>query len=285
MSDQITTAYAKEYENTLRLQAQQEEQRFRGTAIEVSPTTEEHYFDYISPVTPVRLTTRHGDTPRIDTPHVRRRVTPNSYVHSDLVADIDKVRIMIEPTSGYTRNIVQGMNRQFDQEFIDAFYGTARTGETGGTSVTFPAGNEIAASATGMTKAKIQQAKRLLMANEAATGRLYMAMAARQIDDLFNINELTSIDFNTVKPLRDGRVVAWMGFSIIQTELLPVDGSSDRRCPVWSEFGMGFGVWEDIFTRISERPDKNHETQVYARSQIGATRLEEERCMSILCVE
>jgi hypothetical protein len=274
----------KEYESNLRIQAQQQEQRTRGAAIEERAVGEEHFFEYISPVTPIKLTTRHADTPQIDTPHVRRRVTPNFYVHADFVDDTDKVRILIDPASQYSRNMVMGMNRQFDQEFWDAYYGTAFTGKTGSTQVTFPAGNEIAVGGTGLTKAKIQNAKRLLMANEAADGRLFIGVTARQIDNLFDIDQLTSIDFNTIKPLRDGKVVSWMGFNFIHSELLPLSGG-DRRCPAWSEFGMGFAIWEDIFTRIGERPDKNYLTQVYARTVIGATRLEENRCMSILCDE
>jgi hypothetical protein len=76
-----------------------------------------------------------------------------------------------------------------------------------------------------------------------------------------------------------------MGFNFIHTELLEVDGSSDRRCPFWAKSGMHLGVWNEINTKISERDDKGYATQVYLKGTFGATRIEEGKVVEVLCTE
>ena len=45
------------------------------------------------------------------------------------------------------------------------------------------------------------------------------------------------------------------------------------------------GVGKDIVSRIDERADKSYSTQVYYCAQFGATRMEEDKVVSILCDE
>jgi len=42
---------------------------------------------------------------------------------------------------------------------------------------------------------------------------------------------------------------------------------------------------KDIQTKITERADKSYAKQVYSCMSIGATRLEEEKVVSILCAQ
>lgn len=288
MSQQITTARSREFEDAIRLVAMQEDLRFPGASGDQPTVTgKDHAFDFVGSVELTELLTRHGDTPQQDTPHTRRLVTPRTFVNSDLVATPDRLQMMSDPEGSYVRTMAAALNRRKDQIWIDAYYGSASTGETGGTPVTFPAGNEIAVNFpsgadTGLTQGKLIEAKRLLTAGEAIDGRLFCAITSLQEADLLNIDNFTTIDRNVSKPLTTGIVGTWLGFTFIRTELLPLNGG-DRRCPVWSEFGMAFATWEDVFLRISELPTKNHETQVYIRGMFGATRLEEARTMSILC--
>jgi hypothetical protein len=51
----------------------------------------------------------------------------------------------------------------------------------------------------------------------------------------------------------------------------------------YAKRGMCLGVGKDISTKITERPDKNYATQVFASMSIGATRLEEARVGYIEC--
>lgn len=290
MSQQITTAKTKSFEDNIRLLAQQEDQRLPSASGEqITVKGEEHFFDFVGAKTMQELTTRHGDTQRQDTPHNRRRVTSRTFTAADLIATPDRLEMMANPESSYVRVSAAALNREKDKTWIDAYYGNAGTGKDGTTNVAFPAANEVAvdfATTTTFTIPKLLEAKRLLTAGEAIDGRLFCAITSRQERDLLNINEYISVDFNNEKPLTTGIVGRLAGFTFIRTEVLPLaSGTNDRRCPVWSEFGMAFATWEDVFLRIAELPTKNHETQVYVRGKFGAVRLEEARCMSILCDE
>ena len=51
------------------------------------------------------------------------------------------------------------------------------------------------------------------------------------------------------------------------------------------EDGLALGVGKDIMARIDERSDKGYATQVYYCMSIGATRMEEEKVVQIICDE
>ena len=45
------------------------------------------------------------------------------------------------------------------------------------------------------------------------------------------------------------------------------------------------GVGKDTMSRIDERPDKSYSTQVFYCATFGATRMEEEKVVSVICDE
>ena len=57
------------------------------------------YFERIGAVSAQKRTSRHADTPQIDTPHSRRRVSMVDYEWADLIDSQDRVRTLIDPTS------------------------------------------------------------------------------------------------------------------------------------------------------------------------------------------
>ena len=80
----------------------------------------------------------------------------------------------------------------------------------------------------------------------------------------------------------EAKTRSFMGFSFVLSERLPITGT-DREIPCWVPSGMHLGMWNDITTRISERDDKSYSTQVYVKGTFGATRVEEEKVVEILC--
>jgi hypothetical protein len=95
--------------------------------------------------------------------------------------------------------------------------------------------------------------------------------------------KMVSNDYNVLRPLVDGNVVKFMGFTIIPCNRIGTDGNGDDKVLYWAKRGMCLGVGKDISTKITERPDKNYATQVFASMSIGSTRLEEARVGIILC--
>ncbi len=76
MSTQVTTAFVQQFSSNIALLAQQRGSILRGAVREESVTGEKAFFDQVGSVAAVKRTTRHGDTPLVETPHSRRMVTP-----------------------------------------------------------------------------------------------------------------------------------------------------------------------------------------------------------------
>jgi hypothetical protein len=203
-----------------------------------------------------------------------------------MIDDQDKLRMLIDPTSPYAINGANALGRSLDDIIISAALGTAQTGENGSTATVFDTTNQrINMGGTGLTVAKLRQARRILAANEVdlASEMLYIAVTAQQIDNLLGTTEVTSSDFNSVKALVQGDIDTFMGFKFIQIERLGLDGSGDRRCFAWAKSGLHVGMWNDINTKISERADKSYAMQVYVKGTFGATRVEEKKIVEIIC--
>lgn len=287
MSFEVTTAFVQQYTTNVQLLLQQRGSKLRDYCTVGSYTGKAaKAVEQIGAVTAQKRTTRHSDTPLISTPHDARWVFPTDFEWADMIDDQDKLRMLIDPTSPYAMNGAMALGRSMDDLIIEAALGTAQTGENGSTATVFAtATQQIAVGGTGLTVAKLRQAKRILTANEVdiANDPLYIAVTAQQIDNLLGTTEVTSADFNTVKALVQGDIDSFMGFKFIQIERLGLDGSGDRRCFAWAKSGLHIGMWNDINTRIGERADKSYATQVYVKGTFGATRVEEKKVVEIIC--
>lgn len=293
MSVQITTAFVQQYKSGVQLLVQQHGSKIRPFVRVESVEGKTAFFDQIGPTAARRRTSRHSDTPRMDTPHSRRRVTVEDFDWADLIDQEDKVRTLNEFTSPYQMNAAMAMGRAMDEVIVDALLGTAYTGETGSTSVALPSSQLVAAASTGLTIAKLLSTKEILDGEDVpAEGRIIL-LTTQQVSDLLNTTEVKSSDYNTVKALAQGELDTFMGFKFVQvdglridgTKLLPVNGSSARRCIAFQRDGALLAVGRDMQARISERADKNYATQVFTSMTIGATRMEEDRVVEIDCVE
>lgn len=240
----------------------------------------------VGAVTAQLKTTRHADTPLIETPQDRRWVYPSDYEWADLIDDQDKLRIIADPTSPYAMNGAFSLGRAMDDLIIAAMTGTSKTGEDGSTSTAFPAAQTASTTSGGLTVAKLREAMQLLIAAEVDVDNeeLYCAIGAQQHDDLLGETQAISLDFTNKPVLVDGRIKAFMGFNFIDSQRLGLSGT-DRTVVTWAKSGVALGVWNDIEAKITERDDKSYATQVYVKGTFGATRLEEKKVVAITCSE
>jgi hypothetical protein len=286
MSTQVTTAFVQQYSANVQMLSQQMGSRLRDAVRVENMTGKNAFFDQVGKATAQKRTTRHADTPQIDTPHARRRVSLVDYEYADLIDDQDKVRMLIDPTSAYAQAAAAAMGRAMDDEIIAAALGTAFTGETGSTSTALPAAQQIANGGADMSLAKLRQAKKILDLSDVDPSiPRYLACGPDQIEALLADTNVTSSDFNTVKALVQGEVNQFMGFNFIMSNRLSVDASNVRTCFAWAEEGMALGVGKDVSARIDERADKGYATQVYYCMDIGATRMQENMVVRIKCDE
>ena len=204
------------------------------------------------------------------------------YEWADLIDQQDRVRTLIDPTSSYALAAAYAMGRSMDDEIIAAVSGNAFGGETGSTTIALPSAQKITESGTaGLTIAKLRTAKETLDAASVDPSLpRTIVVGPRQITDLLGTTEVTSSDFNTVKALANGEINQFMGFNFIVSNRLAI-ASSKRTCLLFTNDAIKLALGKDVMTRIDERSDKGYATQVYVCMTMGATRLEDEKVVTI----
>ncbi len=286
MSTQITTAFVNQFSSNIQMLSQQMGSLLRNAVDVETVNGEKAFFDQVGSAAAVLRTTRHADTPLVDTPHSRRMVTMSDYEYADLIDDQDKVRLLVDTTSTYARAAAAAMGRAMDDVIISAALGSALTGKDGTTSTPFDSNNQIAVGAAGLTLAKLIEAKEILDSNDVDPSiPRYIAVSPKQITNLLDDPEVTSADYNTVRALVKGELDTYVGFKFITTNRLGLDGSGDRRCFAWAMDGIKLAVGKEPTARIDERADKSYATQVYYCMSVGATRMEEAKVVEIICDE
>jgi hypothetical protein len=286
MSTQITTAFVQQFSANIQMLSQQMGSLLRDAVDSESVNGEKAFFDQVGAAAAVLRTSRHADTPLVETPHSRRMVTMADYEYADLIDDADKVRLLADPTSTYSRAAAAAMGRAMDDVIITAALGTSTTGKDGSTSTTLPAGQKIAHGSAGLTIAKLLSAKETLDANSVDPSiTRHIIVSPKQISDLLNNTTVTSSDFNTVKALATGELNSFVGFNFIVSNRLNTDSNSDRQVIAFASDGIKLAIGKEPSARIDERADKSYSTQVYYCQSIGATRMEESKVVEIACNE
>lgn len=287
MSNFVTEAFVQQFADNFLHLSQQMTSRFeRAVAIESGIKGTSKSINRLGQRTAQRRTSRHGDTPINDQPHSTRYVDLFDWEDGDMLDDQDKIRLMTDPTSEYTRAMVQALSRAKDDVIIQALSGVARS-STG--NVALPLTQKIAVGGTGLTKAKMIQARKLFRANEAdeENGQdLFLGYSSTALSDLLSDTTLTNSEVNTVLSLqsgqlRDGKL---MGFTMIPSERF-AKVSTTRYLYAWAKTGVVLGIGEEIKVRIGEDPGKGYNMRPYAKMSLGAVRVEEEKVVEIACVE
>jgi Phage capsid protein len=302
VSTNIVTFYVQQFAKQLNELVQQKTSRLRKWA------TEDKYVgqaaspvEQVGPIAMQPVTQRYGPMQRVDAPTARRWVYPSDYDLPQLFDNFDKLRLQIDPKGKFTKNAHNAANRQYDDLLIAALGGTAQTGVAGATATVLPAANIVsvqqgATAPTGLTVAKLRQAKMLAMQNEAYSDEegdpgdpnsgLVCAAGARQLDNLMAEAQVISRDFNDQPVLEEGRIKRFLGIDFVRSERL-LTGTDDQagtstKVHLWQREGLHLGVWNDITTNMSQRHDLQSEPwQCYVFMTGGATRLEENRVYQI----
>jgi hypothetical protein len=318
MSFNVSTAFVQQYSTNVQMLLQQQGSRLRNTVQNFKfQGKAASMAEQFGSVSPVRNQSRHSDTPLISTPQDKRWMYPNDYDWADLIDSQDKLRMLIDPTSSYAMAGAWAMGRAIDDEIVSGLLNANNTGENGtsstGTLYAYNSNSQSvaaatgAAAATGLNIAKLRLAKRKLLEAEVDVDndQLFIAITARQHDDLLNEAQAISLDYNTKPVLVDGKISQFMGFNFVHSERIPgganfntvinpaiATGSTDGTytagsrymLPCWAKSGMALGVWNDIQTSIDRRADKRNSYQVYVTGTFGAARMEEKKCVIINCV-
>ncbi len=281
-----STAFIKQYVDTITLLAQQLDSRLKGAVmVDTNWTGEEKFYDQYNTDSMVEITSRIQDTPVQEADHRRRRVSPSYFVSNTLEDPFEALQMLVDPKSAYLQAKMASANRKIDEVIIDALGGTAATGKTGSGTADLSSANKVLVQAAGLTKEKILSGKRILDGFEVDPNDRFLIHTAKQMEDILNSTEATSSDFNTVRALVQGEINTWIGFKFLHSEQLAVDASSNRLVYAYQRKGLQLATQKDPESRLTERDDKNYAWQVYMRMALGAVRLEEKRVVQIACSE
>lgn len=248
--------------------------------------------NFIGPVFFTKRTSVYADTKATEPEHTQRWITADDFDCAILIDRVDTLRTIYDPTNPYVERMREASARSHDDIVAQAFFADARSGRNGATTIAFPAGDIIAAGGVGLTFAKLRSLRKAMKRRylDLRMEKPLIAVTAEQTDNLLGETVVGSHDYNAVKPLVDGEVSSFMGFTFLPAEgaLSPENGlltGGNRLCPAWVPSGMHFGDWQSMTVTINQRADKNNIPQIHACFTSGATRIEEGRVFQVLCAD
>lgn len=296
MSQFVTTHFVQQYTTNVSLLSQQKGSRLRNSVTTGQYTGKQGVpVDQFAATVAQKRTTRYPSLTPADTQADRRWVFPADYDWNDLIDNIDKLRLLIDPQSSYVTNGTAAMNRAIDDEILSSVFATAKTGSDSSTSTSFPSSQQVSASegasaATGLNVEKLKAGIQLLLANEAwdpsGGDRITTIITAKQNRNLMDEVQVINSDYSSSdRPvIADGFVMQWGKIDFIHSERLALNGSSQTRCPMYVKDGMHLGLWNDISADVSQRKDLGGlPWQVYLYGTFGGTRLEEKKVVELPC--
>lgn len=302
MSQNIPNWYVNQYNSNIVLLSQQQKSR-----LEQAVMTGSHYGQQASPIDQYgtiemqEVGTRYEPMTRQDANLDRRWLAPRDADAAQLIDSFDKLKLLTDPNSIYVKGAVAAANRKKDDRIGAAFFASAQTGVTGGTSTAFDTTNQVVSvnvggTASNLNVAKLERARRILLGQEALNSDnpepVYAAITSVEHESLINEIQVISNDFNTsVAYDENGIIRKWRGFNFIHSERSWItttatddQSGSSKAIPVWVKSGMYLGTWNDIETDVSQRKDlRGMPWQAYTKLSTNSTRLEEKKVVKVWC--
>jgi len=283
--DTIDKAFITQWDDSLRLAAQQRESRLSRTVTDRG-TIEGSAFT-ITNIGSTELdekTVRLGDTEWGDTLFGARNVPMRDFYKALPLDRADIPKMKVNPVTGgqYMTTLMSAKNRRIDDIIYNAALNTI-VGQDGTTSYPLPAGQIIVGGGTGFTKAKVIQAKTIMRANEVDSfeegEELYMLYNSVAMGQILADTTLTSADFLAGQMLQTGKVANWMGFTWIPYERLRV-AASVYSAVAYTKDAIHFGKGYEEGS-IDKRPDKQNAWQTSMSASYGAGRQDEKKVVRI----
>ena len=301
MAQTTDVVYVQEFNDNLKLLAQQRLSRFRpyvsvGSAHgeQMSPV------DQLGEATVEQRNSRYEPKGTNNIPHSRRWVLPTSYSSHLPEDDFDKLRKNVQLGSGYLKAQMQAMNRKMDDSAILGIFGDNQTGKSGTTTESWDTGYNIAVGTTDLTVTKLLAARQLLLEGDIDLDdpeeMIGCGITPHQENTLINSDELNNADYgNTVFDKARGlHGRTWFGITFFITNRLTgadfaadaAGASADREIPFFAKSGVHLGLWDDLRGTIVPRNDlKGEPMEMSTYATFGFTRIEQKKVIKIICKE
>lgn len=299
MSENLPKLAVETFSTVLRAKLQQMTSMLRGTVEEGQHVGKQASpVDYIGAVQMKAPAGRFAPNQPQNTDFTRRWVSPVDKECYQLIDTFDKLRLLLDPTSQYSTVASAAVAREWDDRIIACAWATATIGDSTGIGTTTEAfsttswqiaDNFKSASASGLTVAKMIEAKRIMRKAQVPvdTEQLTWITNSQGESDLLNQVQVVSTEFSGAdRPtLVDGKVVRFMGWDIKYSERLGM-ASTDRQNMAYVKSGLYLGIWKDTENDVERRRDLSGlPWQLATLMTSGATRLEPGRLLQVLCAD
>jgi hypothetical protein len=230
-------------------------------------------------------------------------VRPDKLESGQYIDEEDKLDLAMDPTSHFVRDHTARVNRGVMDRILGVkkvganfeiahggILGKVNEGKNPGTATDLPAGNYIAASATGLTIDKMIEVKEdLAMADFGIEDDdpLYALIGPKQVTNLLKIADASSSSLNAfaIDQLKTGKPTPLMGMTWIVTNRLPKNADGHRLCPVWSKRNIVAGFWQDIQGDMWNDTHAKKLPYVYVSARLDCARAQDGGVRVITCVE
>ena len=289
--------YTTQFSTNLELLLQQKGSKLRGRVREGY-----HVGKMASPINQIGALSlkapagRFAPLPSQQAAYDRRWVFPQEGELPQLVDTFDELQTVVDPKSGLVETAANAVGRAWDDCILLQATGTSNLGQDAASLTTeaFSTTNfQIAstfgsASASGLTVAKIIEAKRIFehYHNDLEIDRPTIVIGSQQHSDLLNQVQVVSTEFNTRPVLGDdGMVRSFLGFDVVISErLVQTTANSVRGVLAFVKSGLYLGIWKDMTNNIDIRNDlSGRPWQILTQTMYGATRTQPGKVIQILC--
>jgi hypothetical protein len=287
MTDTVTRQFVTRFDNELRLLAQQKVSRLRKTVVDRGQIVGASFtINNLGSVEMDENTVRHGDTIFGEIDHTARNVPLRDYFKALPMDRADLPKMLVNPVTGgqYMQSLIAARNRKIDDTIFNALLNNIVSFD-GQTTYSLPAAQIIAAGGTGLTKAKIIQARSIFRANETDgvdgdEEELFFAYDSLALTQILSDTTLTSADYMAGKMLQDGGVGGkWMGFTWVPFERVR-NVAGVRTSAAWAKSAVHFGYGYEQGD-VDKRPDKKNLWQTSIEGSYGAGRQDEAKVVQV----
>ena len=291
----LTSYYETEFSKNWELKAQQKDSRLGMAVTQTTITGKRRKFNQLDNGSMTEVTTRKGDTPDGDSTGSEYWIYRRKFERVITWDEDDEMQLgtIALPDSEENQSLVNASNRTKDDVIISAFDATRFIGEDGTTTDAFDTAYQVAVdyvasgstANSGITVAKVLQAKKILDEGEIDDDDRYFAISAQQLQDMLLLTQVTSADYASVKALVEGKAERFAGFNFIRSERLTLNSGTDvRTCFAWAKSGIKFADGGRN-THIDMLPSRRHCKQLRGVYRCGAVRTESPRVVRVYADE
>lgn len=269
-------AFVRQYEDSVLHLASQRDARLSAAVTNKTVVGKSLEIERVASSDAVAKASRHAATPTQEIVHSRRRAAMSDEHWAEMVAKTDEVKMIIDPKSAYQRELAGAYNRSADDIIIAAALGNSVAIDAAGSVSNVAITNTIVHGSTGMTVAKVREARELILSSDPdESDPMFFALSAKQQMELLDDPELTDSDYSLIKRAVDGELNGtYMGFQFIRSERLDIT-TTIRDCIAFTKSSICYGQALPLSVQMAPRPDLSMSLQIYGEWTHGAVRTDE----------